>query len=122
MLALIFAAGVVTGRYTAPQQTRVVQVPAGRTPTAKMILENFKAQVSMTPEEELKMMRFLEQVQIDIAPHEPLSKERLEIFRRSIPKMKEILSSDKHAAVDRYAAEMERRIETVRKRRGLDPQ
>ena len=120
MLALIFAAGVVTGRFTAPKETRVVTAPPVRGPTAKMILDNFKAQISMTAEEELKMSRFLEQVQIDLAPYEPLSNERLEIFRRSVPKMKEILSADKHAAVDRYAADMERRFEIYRKRRGLE--
>jgi hypothetical protein len=120
MLAVIFAAGVVTGRFTAPQKTRVIVGPEGRGPTAKMILDHFKMQVPLTVEEEIKMRRLIEQIETDISRFEPGSKERLEIFHRAVPKMKEILSAEKHAAVDRYAKDLERKVENSRRRRGLE--
>jgi len=121
LLAVIFVAGLVTGRLTAPAPRVVPVNAAGRPLTAEVILSNFKAQIPMTAEEEMKMRRFLETIETEITAHPILSQERLEIFRRTAAKMKETLSADKHAAIDRFVADWERRFEMQRRRRGMAP-
>jgi hypothetical protein len=119
LLAVIFVAGLITGRLTAPAPRVIAMNAAGRPLSAELMLASFKAEIPMNAEEELKLRRYLETIEGEMASYPVLSQPRLEIFRRTVVKMKEILSADKHAAVDRLAADMERKFETHRRRRGL---
>ena len=121
LLAVIFVCGLITGRLTAPSPRIIGVNAAGRPLNADAILAAFKVEIPMSAEEELKMRRYLEEIESDIATHPPLSQERLELFRKTAAKMKETLSADKHAAIDRFAADMERRFEVNRRRRGMTP-
>jgi hypothetical protein len=121
LLAVIFVCGLITGRVTAPRPQPVAVSAGGRPLSAEAILTSFKTYIPMTAEEESKMLRYLEGIEAEIASHPVLSQERLELFRRTATDMKGILSADKHAAIDRYAKDMERQFEINRRRRGLPP-
>ena len=120
LLVLIFVAGVWTGRFTAPK-TQLPPVSAtarGRSMTAELALERLKADISITPEQELKLRRIFEEIEIEIAKYPPRSMERVEVLRRYAPRMKEALDSRQDAAIDRYVRDVEQKLQATRRRRG----
>lgn len=118
MLLLIFAAGVLTGRFTAPKQ-HVVVGPGGRVLTVDLVLARFKDQVPVTVEEELKLRKVFEEIEIEISKYPPLSAERMAALRAWTPKIKAVLAPQKHEAVDRYTKDVDRRVDVMRRRRGM---
>ena len=81
LLAVIFVAGLITGRLTAPPPPQIGVNLSGRPLNADTIIASFKTRIPMSAEEELKLRRFLEDLEPEIAAHPPLSQQRLEIFR-----------------------------------------
>jgi hypothetical protein len=119
LLLLIFSAGVLTGRFTAPKPHFVTVAPGGRVQTAEAVLTMFKRQIPLTAQQEEKFRKLFQELEGEISLYPPLSDERLEIFRRTLPRMKELLSPEQRPALDRYARDIERRFEINRRRRGL---
>src|SRR5688572_13896478 len=102
LLALIFTAGVATGRFTAPKPQVVVVGPGGTVRGTETALERFKSHIALTPSEEDKIRALLEELEPKIKQHEPHSPERLDALKQSIPQFKAILPPEKHAAFDRF--------------------
>jgi len=118
LLVIIFAAGVLTGRFTAPQPQAVYPGgPAGRWMIIDTAVSRMATDVGLTPDEKQKVRKVFEEMEPQMVRHPPLSEERLKIFRDYIPQIKAQLPPEKQAAVDRYFHDVERRFEIARRRR-----
>jgi hypothetical protein len=122
LLAIIFAAGVWTGRLTARkprQETAYASAgPRGQSMTAELALERFKGQFSLTAEQEVKMRKVFEDIEAEVSKYPPLSKERVDVLRKFAPQMKAALNTNQADEVDRYIRQVEVKAESMRKRRG----
>ena len=124
LLAVIFAAGVLTGRFTAPKPEVqfVVPGPRGVPPLpgwtlADMGLARISRHVTLTTEERLKLKRTLEEVQAEAMRYPAFSDDRFQVLLNSLPRIKEQLPPDKHAAIDRWGVEMKQRFDANRRQR-----
>jgi hypothetical protein len=116
LLAVIFVAGVLTGRFTAPrpQTLYVTTRPGGN--IVDFAVTRLSRQVSLTAEEQQKVRKVFEEMQSDLMRYPPMTLERLNVFRDYVPKIKAQLPAEKHAAVDRYFQDIQRRIESASRR------
>jgi hypothetical protein len=73
-------------------------------------------QIGLTRDEQDKLRSVLEEMEATVNQHPPMSQERLDIFHHSLPKIKAQLPPEKHAAVDRYAREVQSRFEAATRR------
>ena|SRR5687768_5067711 len=120
LLVLIFIAGIFTGRLTAPKPKYVVIGPAGRVLSAETALLKFKRQFKLTPEQEESLRKLFEEMEGKVAPYPPFSRERLDIFREYVPRVKAILTPDQYEALDRYVEEGEKAFAAGRRRRRIN--
>src|SRR5688572_9323372 len=106
LLAVIFAAGVLTGRLTVPEPEvryvvpgpRGVSQPGGGS-LADIGLARISRHVTLTTEERLKLKRTLEEVQSEAVRYPAFSEERFRVLQTALPKLKEQVSPDKHVAI-----------------------
>jgi hypothetical protein len=117
LLAVIFAAGVVTGRLTAPQPASQSPIAGGRVFTGEAALDQLTLRLGLDAEQQVAFQPLLVEMAHQIAQFPPASEERREVFRSYVPKMRELLRSDQHAAFDRHVQITERRIERLIRRR-----
>lgn len=111
LLGCIFAAGVITGRLTAPKPPVLVRQADGRFYTIETPLARLKTTLSLTPEQERQMRVLLEEVAKEMSVLPPDSRERLELFRKSVPRMEGLLKADQMPAFRKYVQERERSFE-----------
>lgn len=62
----------------------------------------------------------LEETAKDLARYPAASQERLEAFRRSVPRQRALLRPDQYAAFDEMVQETERRYEQVKRRKARE--
>jgi len=122
LLAAIFAAGVATGRFTAPRGPTYVRNAVGKYVTADRKLEELTRRVGLDAKQREQFRVLLEEIAQEMANHPPASQERLEVFRRSVPRQRALLHPDQHAAFDAMVQETERRYEQVKRRKSRDSQ
>ena len=117
LLAAIFAAGVATGRLTAPRGPTYVRNAAGRYVTADLPLERLTRQVGLDAKQQEQLRPLLEETANELVKHPPLSQERLDVLRKSAPRQRALLRPDQYAAFDEMIRETERRFEQLMKKR-----
>jgi hypothetical protein len=110
LLAVIFAAGVFTGRWTGPKPRAMVINPAGRVSTSDEALARLTARLSLDPAQQRQFAPLLEEMAGELARHLPATQERLEVFRRFFPRMVALLHPDQKPAFDRYVRDTETKI------------
>jgi len=113
LLALIFTAGVFTGRFTAPRPATLVIGPRGGVATAETALVRLTAEVNLDASEQARFRPILEKMS-HVPPATP---ERRDLFLSYLPRFRVLLRPDQLAAFDRYAGETERRFDRNIRRR-----
>lgn len=118
-LALIFAAGILTGRFTAPSPP-VALGPGGR--TSDSVLARLTVEFGLDAGQKAKMKEVVDDISEQMASFPPATSERRDLFRTGIPRMRSILRPDQFAAFDRYVDMTERRFNrAIRRRDGQAP-
>ncbi len=111
LLGLIFGAGVLTGRWTAPRPPILVPVAGGGVRTADMALARMTAELGLDAEPQAKFKPVLEEMADQLAVLPPRSRERFEVLRQSGPRLRAFLRPDQQAAFDRLLRRTERLVE-----------
>ena len=110
LLAVIFAGGVLTGRWTSPKPRTLVMNAAGRLSTSDQALGRLTARLSLDAEQQRLFAPLLEEMAGELARHPPATQERLEVFRRFFPRMVVLLHPDQKPAFDRYVRDTEAKM------------
>lgn len=113
LLALIFAAGVVTGRLTAPRPPTLVAGPGGGVRTADMVLARLTAELGLDEAQQAQFKPVLEEMAERMARLPPGSAERRAVFRETVPRLRPWLRADQQAAFDRMVERTERRYQQL---------
>ena len=116
LLATIFAAGVATGRFTAPRAPTYVKDARGRYVTSDMKLEQMTRQLGLDEKQKERFRVLLEDMAKEMAKYPALSQERLEVFRNSLPKQRALLRPDQQPAFEDMTKQTERRFEQMRRK------
>jgi hypothetical protein len=117
LLATIFGAGVVTGRITAPKPPALIVTADGRVATSAQAFARLNAQLDLNPAQQRQFRALFEDMAREMSQLPPMSRERLEVFRRHIPRMEALLRPEQRAAFERYVRDTEQRSERVIQRR-----
>jgi hypothetical protein len=110
LLAVIFAAGVLTGRWSKPRPRVLVMNPAGSLKTSAEALARLTERLSLDEQQQRQFAPLLEEMAGELARHLPATQERLEVFRRYYPRMLRILHAAQRSAFDRYTVDVEKRM------------
>jgi hypothetical protein len=102
LLAMIFAAGVFTGRWTRPKPRTLVPQVGGRMGTSDEALARVTARLGLDSEQQRRFAPLLEEMAGELARHPPATQERLEVFRRFFPRIAVLLHPDQKPAFDQY--------------------
>ena len=110
LLVVIFAGGVLTGRWTSPKPRTLVMNAAGRLSTSDQALGRLTSRLSLDAEQQRQFAPLLEEMAGEFARHPPATQERLEVFRRFFPRMVVLLHPDQKPAFDRYVRDTEAKM------------
>ncbi len=110
LLAAIFAAGVVTGRLTAPKPPALVVRTDGLVVTSDAVLARLKRELHLTAGQERQFRTLLEELAREMSPIPPGSNERLMKFRSYVPRMETLLRPEQRADFDHYVSDTEARF------------
>jgi hypothetical protein len=116
-LVVIFAAGAVTGRLTAPRPRALVPTADGRFTTSDTAFERLKRHLELSAEQERQFRRLLEEMARQMSKLPPASQERMDVFHRNVPRMEALLKPEQREDFKRYVRESEARWERSTKRR-----
>jgi hypothetical protein len=111
LLVLIFVAGVLTGRWTAPRPPVLVPALSGGVRTADMALARMTFELGLDAVQQAKFKPVLEEMAEQLAVLPPRSRERLEVLRQHSPRLREMLRPEQQAAFDRLLEQTRRVIE-----------
>jgi hypothetical protein len=118
-LALIFAAGLITGRYTAPGPP-VTLGPGGRGPDT--IMARLTTELELDAGQKAKLKEIIDDLSEQMVSFPPASPERRDLFRSAVPRMRKILRPDQYAAFDRYVESTQKRFNRAIRRRDTSQQ
>jgi hypothetical protein len=110
LLAVIFTAGVLAGRWSNPNPRVLVVSPGGRLKTSDEALARLTARLSLDEQQQRQFAPLLEEMAGELARHPPATQERLEVFRRFFLRMVALLHPNQKAAFDRYVRDTEAKI------------
>ena len=110
LLMVIFAAGVFTGRWTGPKPRTLVLQPGGRLATSDDAVARLTARVGLDVDQQRRFSPLMEEMANEISRLPPATQERLEVFRRYVPRMVVLLRPDQRPAFDRFVADAEAKI------------
>ena len=116
LLIAIFAAGLLTGRLTAPEPPVLVRNVAGRYSTWETLMARLKEQLALSAEQERQFAPIVEDAARQMSELPPASAQRLEVFRRMAPKMQALLRPDQEEKFQRYVRETEARWQRLLQR------
>ena len=116
LLAAIFAAGIATGRFTAPRDQRYVRNAAGRYVTSDTKLEQLTLRLNLDEEQKEQFRVLLENTAKELAKYPALSQDRLDVFRKSVPKQRALLRTNQYDRFDAMIKDSERKFEQARRR------
>lgn len=104
MIACIFAAGIVTGRYTTPPPALSAPAQfsgtAGRIITPRALVQFFDQRLSLNPKQKQAVLSEAQAFVGEIAKTEPETKERFDVFHRYYPRVRAHLREDQFPAFD----------------------
>ncbi len=115
-LALIFAAGVFTGRYTAPRPAPVA-AGGGRTTSVDEMMARLTAELRLDSGQREKVSDVIEDAAEQMMTMPTLSPQRREVLRACVPKIRAVLRPDQYAALDQFVELAERRMARMMRRR-----
>ena len=118
LLLLIFAAGVVTGRLTAPKTRALILNARGDLVTSATALNRLKVHLKLSPEQEEQFAELFEEVAVELSRLPPRSTERLETFKRYVPQMEALLKPEQLEDLHKYVAQTERNFMRAIRRGG----
>ena len=110
LLAVIFAAGMFTGRWTVPKPRTLVMGSGGRMGTSDEALTRLTARLSLDPEQQRQFAPLLEEMAVEFSRLPPATAERLEVFRRFFPRMAILLRPEQKPAFDQHVRDTERKM------------
>ena len=113
LLVVIFAAGLVTGRLTAPRPPTLMLMADGRIATSETMLTRLEQQLHLTPEQERQFRALFEEAAREMSRFAAATPERMEAFKRFVPRMEALLQPEQRADFDRYVRDTERRYERL---------
>lgn len=113
LLVAIFVAGFFTGRWSVPIESEAAPVFTTNEPPrpTELALRMLSRQVSLDPQQQERIRDVIEDISTEMEVHPHGSRERMEIFQRSVPRMREVLRPDQYAAFDAYVQATTRRFE-----------
>jgi hypothetical protein len=117
-LAVIFAAGLITGRYTAPRAPTSIAGANRRTITSEDILAQLTAELGLDAGQRTKVASVVEEATEEMAVLPPASPQRREVFRKCLPRIRALLRPDQYPVFERYVEMTERRWTRLLRRRG----
>jgi hypothetical protein len=117
LLAVIFAAGVVTGRFTAPRPAPTVLSAGGRIITAETVLARLTQRVGLDAAQQEKIRPLLEELAKKMEALPPGTPQRLELHQASMPKVRALLRPEQYPAFDREVQESEAKIRRLIRQR-----
>lgn len=118
-LCIIFAAGVFTGRMTAPAKPFLISAGGGRTVSVDDLVTRMTAELGLDEAQRKQVRPLVEEMAALVAIHPAGSLERREILQRYRPRFEALLRPEQKTAFERFVEENDRRIERLRRRRGL---
>jgi hypothetical protein len=118
LLAVIFVAGILTGRFTTPRPPVQFATVSGGVATADMLLTRLTAEIDLTEEQQNRMRPILQKCAQQMAQIPPATRQRLEVFTQSVPRMREVLRPDQYQRFDDYVEQTQRRFGRQIRRRG----
>ena len=121
LLVVIFAAGLATGRMTAPKPRAQVLHAGGRVVTSDGVLARLTAQLELDADQQRQFAPVLEELAGKFALYPPATPERLQEFRLAVPRMAALVHPPQKAAFDRYVRDTEAKMDRMirnRTRRG----
>ena len=110
LLAVIFAAGMFTGRWFGPKPRTLVLQAGGRMATSDEALARMTARLSLDPQQQRQFAPLVEELAGELSRHPPATQERLEVFRRFFPRMVLLLRSDQKPAFDLFMRDTEAKM------------
>jgi len=119
LLAAIFAAGLVTGRVTAPKPHALVLHAGGRVATSDAVLAQLAPRLGLDAEQQRQFAPLMEELAGEISVHPPATSERLQVFRRYFPRMAVLLRPEQKPAFDRYVQDLEAKMDRLIRNRNL---
>ena len=118
LLAVIFAAGAVTGRLTAPRPPALMAMVDGRVVTSDYLFARMSRELHLSTEQERQFRPLVEEMAREMSHLPPVSRERLEKFKSYLPRMRALLRPEQHDDFERYLRETEVRFERSIRKRG----
>jgi hypothetical protein len=121
LIALIFATGVVTGRFTVPPGTAPATAPTtiettdrhGQKVTPRTVLRDLDAALRLGPAQEQRLLPDIEAMLNELANAPVASNERFEIVRKYRPKLREILRPEQIPAFEKLVERQEQRMKEL---------
>lgn len=118
LIALIFAAGIATGRFTVPPAaaasvTLETTNRHGQVVNARTILTNLDTALRLTPAQKQRILPDIETMLEELARAPIASSERFEIVRKWRPNLRETLRPEQHPAYEKLIERQEQRMKEI---------
>lgn len=113
LLAVIFAAGPVTGRVTAPKPHALVLHAGGRQVTSGAVLAQLAPRLGLDEGQQRQFAPLMEEIAGEISAHPPATQERLQVFRRYFPRMAVLLRPEQNPGFDRHVRDLEEKMDRL---------
>jgi hypothetical protein len=121
LLMVIFAAGVLTGRWSVARPPTQVLMAGGRIATADTVLVRLTAEVGLDARQQGQFRPVLEELAEKLSRVPPASRERRDLFNSYVPRFRALLHPNQVQSFDRYVTETNRRFDRlIRRRNGAD--
>ena len=106
LLAAIFAAGVVTGRLSAPKPTPVLMTGKKQAQTPESLAAEFQRRCKLDEEQRQKLLPIFDRMIREMLPYAPLTQERLNIFLKTMERIRPLLQPEQKEAFEKFVKEI----------------
>jgi len=120
LLAVIFASGILVGRYTKPEPEHVLIEPSSHGTRVENAVEIMSQRFGFGAEKEAGFQELMERMDREMNVYPPLSEERREVWRRHLPEMRSFIPEDKMQAFEDQVKRTERRLQRAMTRRNME--
>jgi len=106
LLAAIFAAGVVTGRLSSPKPTPVLMTGQRQAQTPESLAAEFQRRCKLDEEQRQKLVPIFDRMIREMLPYAPLTQERLNIFLKTMDRVRPQLRPEQKEAFEKFVKEI----------------
>lgn len=106
LLAAIFAAGVITGRLSAPKPTPVLMTGKRQAQTPESLAAEFQRRCNLDEEQRQKLVPIFDRMIREMLPYAPLTQERLSIFLRTMERIRPLIRAEQKEAFEKFVKEI----------------